>query len=61
MGGSTWEYLPAMNEGRWGATAQVLPSTRNMCDFNIAWTILTCSSITNIKEHYSGTVKRNAL
>ena len=28
MGGSTWEYLPAMNEARWGATAQVLPSRR---------------------------------
>ena len=28
MGGSTWEYLPAMNEGRGAATAQVLPSTR---------------------------------
>ena len=28
MGGSTWKYLPAMNEGRWGAVAEVLPSTR---------------------------------
>ena len=28
MGGSTWEYLPAMNEARRAATAQVLPSTR---------------------------------
>ncbi len=28
MGGSTWEYLPAMNKARWGAVAEVLPSTR---------------------------------
>ena len=28
MGGFTWEYLPAMNEARQAATAQVLPSTR---------------------------------
>ncbi|CAB3976977.1 kelch 3 [Paramuricea clavata] len=28
MGGSTWEYLPAMNEARFGAVAEVLPSTR---------------------------------
>ena len=29
MGGSTWEYLPAMNaDARWGAVAEVLPSTR---------------------------------
>ena len=28
MGGSTWKYLPAMNEARWGAVAEVLPSTR---------------------------------
>ena len=28
MGGYTWEYLPAMNEARCGATAQVLLSTR---------------------------------
>ena len=28
MGGSTWEYLPAMNEARYAATAQVLPSRR---------------------------------
>ena len=28
MGGCTWEYLPAMNEARRRATAQVLPSTR---------------------------------
>ena len=28
MEGSTWEYLPAMNEARWRATAQVLPSRR---------------------------------
>jgi soluble cytochrome b562 len=28
MGGSTWKYLTAMNEARWGAVAAVLPSTR---------------------------------
>ena len=28
MGGSTWEYLPAMNKARYGAVAEVLPSTR---------------------------------
>ena len=28
MGGYTWEYLPAMNETRYRATAQVLPSLR---------------------------------
>jgi hypothetical protein len=28
MGGSTWEYLPAMNEARSRAVAEVLPSTR---------------------------------
>ena len=28
MGGSTWEYLPAMNEARGAATAHVLPSRR---------------------------------
>ena len=28
MGSSTWEYLPAMNKARWGAVAEVLPSTR---------------------------------
>ncbi len=28
MGGSTWEYLPAMNEARLRAVAEVLPSTR---------------------------------
>jgi N-acetylneuraminic acid mutarotase len=28
MGGSTWEYLPAMNNARSGAVAEVLPSTR---------------------------------
>ena len=28
MGGSTWEYLPAMNKARWRAVAKVLPSTR---------------------------------
>ena len=28
MGSSTWEYLPAMNETRWLAVAEVLPSTR---------------------------------
>ena len=28
MGGYTWEYLPAMNEARWSATVEVLPSTR---------------------------------
>ena len=28
MGGSTWEYLSAMNEARYAATAQVLPSRR---------------------------------
>ena len=28
MGGSAWEYLPAMNKERWGAVAEVLPSTR---------------------------------
>ena len=28
MGGSAWEYLPAMNKARWGAVAEVLPSTR---------------------------------
>ena len=28
MGGSTWEYLPAMNEVRYKAVAEVLPSTR---------------------------------
>ena len=28
MGGSTWEYLPAMNKARWYAVAEVLPSTR---------------------------------
>ena len=28
MGGSTWEYLPAMNKARWFAVAEVLPSTR---------------------------------
>ena len=28
MGGSTWEHLPAMNIARWGAVAEVLPSTR---------------------------------
>jgi hypothetical protein len=28
MGGSTWEYLPAMNNVRCGAVAEVLPSTR---------------------------------
>ena len=28
MGGSTWEYLPAMNKARYAATAQVLPSRR---------------------------------
>jgi HAMP domain-containing protein len=28
MGGSTWEYLPAMNKPRSGAVADVLPSTR---------------------------------
>ncbi len=28
MGGSTWEYLPAMNKARWRAVAEVLPSTR---------------------------------
>ena len=27
MGDSTWKYLPAMNEGRCGAVAEVLPST----------------------------------
>jgi N-acetylneuraminic acid mutarotase len=28
MGGSTWKYLPSMNEIRSGAVAEVLPSTR---------------------------------
>ena len=28
MGGSAWEYLPAMNKARYGAVAEVLPSTR---------------------------------
>ena len=28
MGGSAWEYLPAMNKARHGAVAEVLPSTR---------------------------------
>ena len=28
MGGSIWEYLPAMNKARWCAVAEVLPSTR---------------------------------
>ena len=28
MGGSAWEYLPAMKKGRWGAVAEVLPSKR---------------------------------
>ncbi len=28
MGGSTWEYLSAMNKARWSAVAEVLPSTR---------------------------------
>jgi hypothetical protein len=28
MGGSTWEYLPAMNKARYRAVAEVLPSTR---------------------------------
>jgi N-acetylneuraminic acid mutarotase len=28
MGGSTWEYLPAMNKARFKAVADVLPSTR---------------------------------
>ena len=28
MGGSAWEYFPAMNEARYGAVAEVLPSTR---------------------------------
>ena len=28
MGGSTWKYLPSMNEARSGAVAEVLPSTR---------------------------------
>ena len=28
MGGSTWEYLPAMNRASWTAVAEVLPSTR---------------------------------
>ena len=28
MGGSTWEYLPAMNKDRWYAVAEVLPPTR---------------------------------
>ena len=28
MGGSTWEYLPAMNKARWCAVAEILPSTR---------------------------------
>ena len=28
MGGSTWEYLPAMNKTRYRAVAEVLPSTR---------------------------------
>jgi N-acetylneuraminic acid mutarotase len=28
MGGSTWEYLPAMNKSRSRAVAEVLPSTR---------------------------------
>ena len=26
MGGSKWKYLPAMNEARWGAVAEILPS-----------------------------------
>ena len=25
IGGSKWEYLPAMNEARWGAVAVALP------------------------------------
>ena len=28
MGGSAWEYLPAMNKARYAAVAEVLPSTR---------------------------------
>ena len=28
MGGSAWKYLPAMNKDRYGAVAEVLPSTR---------------------------------
>ena len=28
IGGSAWEYFPAMNEARFGAVAEVLPSTR---------------------------------
>ena len=28
MGGSVWEYLPGMNKVRYGAVAEVLPSTR---------------------------------
>ena len=28
MGGSTWEYLSAMNKVRYSAVAEVLPSTR---------------------------------
>ena len=28
MGGSAWEYLPAMNKARYGAIAEVLPFTR---------------------------------
>ena len=28
MGGSTWEYLPSMNNARWGPVAEVLPYGR---------------------------------
>ena len=28
MGGSTWEYLPAMNNARWGPVVEVLPYVR---------------------------------
>ena len=36
MGGSTWEYLPAMNEARYGEQLLTFYHRReNMCDFNI--------------------------
>ncbi|CAB4018307.1 60S ribosomal L19, partial [Paramuricea clavata] len=37
MGGSTWKYLPSMNNERSGAVAEVLPSTRKYVskNFNI--------------------------
>ena len=53
MGGSTWEYLPAMNMARFAAVAEVLPSTRKSCKFDIpVYTAISINIVTYNKKIY---------